>query len=737
MATNISRRGLLIGGGAGAGLLIAWGVWPREYAANLTAGPGDHLFGAWLKIAEDGRVTVAVPQVEHGQGVYTALPQIVADELGADWRTVGVEAAPINPLYANPLGVTEMFDGALGRVPAPVLGGWATRATLMLTGGSSSVRQFEEDARTAGATARVLLCKAAAARWDVDWTACRVEAGFVRQGARRLRFAELASAAAGETPPDPLPIGQAGAGKLMGQNLPRLDAPAKVDGSANFAADIRLADMVHARIRQGPIGDTRLMSVDRAAADRVRGMVSVVEAPGWVAAVGTTSWSAEQGLDALAPRFATSGHLVDDASIARSLADALTAEGTRIAGAGDPAPLLGGGGVIEARYQVMPGVHAAIETPAATATYRDGRLELWIQTQAPAAARALAASAAGLSEAAVVVHPMMIGGSFGQALDHRVVEQAAVLAMRLKRPVSLTWSRGESLLHDLYRPPALARMRARLAANGAVAAWHAAIAAPDMSRALADRLLPQAFAAAELAGRGGDRMAAAGATPPYRLPACVIDHHGADCDLPTGYLRGGAHGYTAFFTESFMDELAAVTGTEPVSFRIAMLGGDPRLARCLSTVAALGGWEGGAAGSGQGIACHRFRGSAVAVLAEAHVEGGRPVVDRLVLAADCGRVVNPDLVRQQLEGGLIFGLAHAMGATTGFAGGLAQVRGFDTLRLPRLRDTPDLTVELIRSDEPPGGVSELAVPPVAPAIANALHAATGNRFRSLPFGQGT
>lgn len=734
MATgSISRRGLLVAGGAGAGLLIAWGGWPRRYRPNLTAAPGEHLFGAWLKIGEDGRVTVAVPQAEHGQGVYTALPQIVADELDADWRTVAVEAAPINPLYANPLALDELFGDAFDHLPAPVRGEWSRRAGLMLTGGSTSVRQFEEDARTAGATARALLIAAAARRWGVDAGGCAVQAGFVVHGRDRLHFADLAAAAADETPPDPLPIGVQGAGKLMGQSLPRLDAPGKVDGSVSFAADIRLADMVHAAIRQGPIGDSRLVSVDRAAADRVRGVVAVVENPRWVAAVATTGWAAQRGLDALAPRFATTRPLVSTASIDRALAAALAGEGARMTQVGEPDRLLGGGGVVEASYHVAPALHAAIETPAATAAYRDGRLELWLATQAPAVARAAAARAAGLSERAVVVHPLMIGGSFGAALDNDVAEQAALLAVTLKRPVTLIWPRTESLFHDRYRTPAVARLRGRLSANGRIAAWQASIAAPATGRDMAARLLPTGIAALALAGRAGDAQAVAGAVPPYRLPAVAIDHHLADIDLPTGYLRGGAHGYTAFFTESFVDELAQVSGTEPVSFRIGMLGGDPRLARCLSTAASLGGWDGGVAGSGQGIACHRFRTSAVAVLAEAHFDrDGAVRVDRLVAAVDCGRTVNPDLVRQQVEGGLIFGLAQALGGATGFTAGLPYARRIGDLYLPHLADTPDITVELIRSDEPPGGVGEIGVPAVAPAIAAALHSATGKRYRTLP-----
>ena len=307
----------------------------------------------------------------------------------------------------------------------------------------------------------------------------------------------------------------------------------------------------------------------------------------------------------------------------------------------------------------------------------------------------------------------------------------------MKRPVSVTWSRGEALLHDRYRPPALAKMAARLGRNGAIMGWQAKIAAPVTGRMLAAALRPEAIAGLALRLDPADRYVAGGATPPYRIPALAIDHHPAETGVPTGHLRGGAHGYTCFFTECFLDELAHAAQSEPVSYRIGMLGGEPRLARCLSTAASLGGWDGGVPGSGQGIAAHAFRGSYIAVMAEAHRgDGGRTIVDRLVAAVDCGRVTNPDLVRQQIEGGLVFGLAQALGASTGFQRGLATARGFDTLWLPRLADTPDITVELIRSEEAPGGVAELAVPPVAPAIANALQASTGHRIRRLPLRMG-
>ncbi|MDO7843872.1 xanthine dehydrogenase family protein molybdopterin-binding subunit [Sphingomonas immobilis] len=738
MAT-LNRRTLLIGGGVGVGLVVAWAMWPREYAPNLTVAPGETLFGAYLKIGEDGTVTVAVPQAEHGQGVYTALPQIIADELGADWRTVAVQPAPINPLYANELAADTLFEGAFDTLPLPLRQGHATRSALMLTAGSTSVRAFEGKLREGGAAARTLLCMAAAKQWGVDWRACTTAGGFVVHGKEKMRFGPLAAEAAKGNLPDPLPMRGPEPGRLEGKALPRLDTPSKVDGSANFAGDVRLPDMVFASLRQGPVGDSKLIRVDRAAADKVRGVLQVVTNDRWVAAIANNWWAANKALDALKPRFETRGSLVNTDSIAAALTGAFAADGERMWEKGALSPIFKGAKLVTAEYRVGLGVHAALETMTATAHIDGGRLELWLPTQAPALARAAAAKAIGFSEDAVTVHAMLIGGSFGANLEHQVAAQAAILAQSVKRPVQLTWSRAEDMLHDRFRPPAAARMAARLGPNGQILGWQAKIAAPRTGRELAERLLAtdEAARVALAIPRVGDAYAVAGARPVYNLPAYAIDHHPCDIGVPTGHWRSGAHSYTAFFNECFLDELAHAAGTEPVSFRIGMLGGEARLARCLSTAASLGGWEGGVAGSGQGIACHSFRGSHIAVLAEAHIDEDQSVVvDRLVAAVDCGRAINPDLVRQQIEGGLVFGMAAAAGASTGFSENLAEARGFGDLGLPRLSDTPDITVELIPSEADPGGVSELAVPPVAPAIANALQASTGIRIRTLPLAPG-
>lgn len=729
--TGIDRRTLLIGGGAGVGLVVAWAVWPRSYLPNLAVGEKETAFGAWLKIAADGRVTVAIPQCEYGQGVFTTLPQVLADELGADWRMVGVEQAPLNPLYANALASGELFPDL---VPQRLRQVHATRTALMLTGGSTSLRNFEAPLRQAGAAARAMLCRAAARRWGVDWRECDTNGGFVVHGQQRLRFGELAAEAAGEDVPADLPLREGEAGRLAGQPLPRLDAPGKVDGSANFAGDIRLPNMVFAAIRQGPVGTVRLASIDEAAARAVPGTLHIVKNERWVAVAANNWWAAAQALDALDPKFEMAGK-VESETIQAALDTALDGPGERMAAAGDLSAAFKGARVVTAAYRAGLALHAAIEPVTATAVWEDGRVRLWLPTQAPGLARGAVAEVLGIGADDVVIHPMPAGGPFGQNLEHLVAEQAALIARELNKPVQLTWSRGETCSHDRFRPPAAARMTARLGANGAVMGWLAKIAAPASGHELADRLIggDAAAGAARLVRGDGDPAAVAGARPVYRIPSFAVDHHPAAIGVPTGYWRSGAHSYTAFFNECFIDELAHVAQVEAFSFRIAMLGGEPRLARCLSTVASLGGWQGGLPGSGQGIACHAFAGSYIAVMAEASVGGDQRVqVDRLVAAVDCGRVINPSVVEQQIEGGLIFGMAAALGVTTGFTGGIADARSLRDLDLPRLSNTPEIMVELIASEAEPGGVSELAVPPVAPAIANALHAATGLRLRQLP-----
>lgn len=727
---EITRRRLLVGGGLGIGLVVAWAAWPRRYEPNLIAGRGEHIFNAYLKIAEDGRVIVAVPQAETGQGVFTTLPQIAADELGADWRTVGVEPAPINPLYANTLFVEELAADVAPSV-ARFADSFATRSATMVTAGSTSVRMYETPLREAAAAARARLCMVAARRWGVEWEACETENGFVTHEGKKLRFGELAGDAAELKASNDPPLRLTAGERLAGQSPPRLDAPAKLDGSANFTADVRLPNMVFAAIRQGPIGATRYLGGDKAAAGKVRGVLQIVERPDWVAAIGQTSWAAERALELMRPRFETKGELVSDELIARRLDEALEGDGDRLVERGDIGKAFKGATVQMARYAVMPATHASLEPVTATASWENGTLSLWLPTLAPEAARETVARALRISAGSVIVHPMLVGGGFGRGIDSQSAVQAGFLSRLVKRPVQLQWSRAEDILQDRFRPPALGQLAGKIN-GGRIEALLTKVAAPSYGEIVANRLAPEAGIARAIVNAGGDGFAVAGAETPYGIAHLAVDHHPIDPGVPAGYWRSAAHSYTSFFTESFVDELARIAGVEPFSFRMAMLGGQPRLARCLSTVAALGGWQGGEPGTGQGLAIHSAHGSHIAVFAEAHAEGARLRCDRIVAVADVGRMIHPDIVRQQIEGGLIFGLAGAIGCAPGFDRGLTRAHRLGQLNLPRLAGAPDITVELMPSNDDPGGASELAVPPVAPALANALFAATGRRFREMP-----
>ena len=726
-----SRRQLLIGGGAGIGLLVAWKFWPRSYAPNLRAREGETVYNAFLKIGRDGHVTVAVPQAELGQGAYTALPQILADELGADWRTVAVEPAPLSPLYANTLLAAQAADDSGWPSGLQGSGRWlsrryATEHALMLTGGSSSVRAFEAPLREAGAAARAMLCMAAAARWGAEWAELDARAGFVWRGEDRIPFAELAEAAKDYAPPDPVPLRENVDNRLAGQPLPRLDAPGKVDGSALFAGDVRFPDMVHASLVSGPWG-SRLAGMDKAAANGTPGALRIFEAPDWVAVVATNWWAAHQALKKMQPRFHFRQPHVTAQGISAALVAAVDGDGgERVFEAGDIAGPFPGASPVTQTYEVGLAAAAALEPLTATVRITGDAMEVYAGCQAPGLARAAAARGAGLAEDRVTVFQTFAGGGYGRKLELMAIEQAANLARRVGRPVQLTWSRMQEIQRDSYRPAARARMTGWMR-QGRLEAWQARIAAPATAVEVAERI----GASGGMARPGF--AAVAGARPPYAIPNLAVDHVETDIGIETGLWRGEAHGYTCFFTECFLDELAVAAGLEPLAFRTFLLQNNPRLGQCLATAASIGGWDGGARGSGMGLACHSAFGSHIACLVEVEVTGDQRLrVSRAVAAVDCGRIVNPELVKQQIEGGIVHGVAAAIGRPVEFEGGLPVARTIGAYGLPTLRDAPEVSVELIDSDEPAGGITELGVPPAAPAIANAYYSLTGQRVRSLP-----
>jgi isoquinoline 1-oxidoreductase beta subunit len=747
-----SRRGLLIGGAAGGGLLVAWALMPRRYDAPLATGPGEVAFGAWLTIGEDGVIAVAVPQLEMGQGVTTLLPQVIASELGADWRQVAVVPAPVSGAYANfPLAarwsalwrpaIRPLADDA-GDV---LLRRWAQDEAFAATAEGTTLAAYEQPCRDAAASARAMLCMAAAERWDVRWEECEAKAGLVSHGGKTLTFGELARDAAGYDPPDPPPLrseppAEKAADFLDPEALqtafPRLDLPSKVDGSYLFAGDVRLPNMAFAAIRHGPLAEAELTTFDVDAA-KARGLLGVVKGKRWLAAVAETWWAAEQALDEMAPRFRVAnpieGARVDEA-LDRGVRHGETQRVAR-RGKGDEGlePL-----TLAARYDIAPALHGTIETASCTARFENGRLELWLASQTPERARRAAAKALGLSADDVVLYPMPAGGSFDRRLEHDHAIEAALIAREAGRPISLVWSRWQEHLALRPRPPVAAVLAARTTPTGFVDTFRARLATPpsalEFGRRLFDNNTPWAAEAA-VAGEA-DPMVLEGLMPAYSIPNVAIDHVPVSIGLPTGRLRGNAHGYTAFMVESFIDEIAHHHAQEPLAFRMSMLGEDVRLAICLQRAAQLGQWGGGEAGSAQGLACHRMgdpeTGGRIALVASATTGEGGVKVSKLAAAVDIGRVVNRDLALQQIEGGLLYGLGLALGSASDYERGLPTSGRLGALLLPTLADCPEIAIDLIDSEDTPFDPGEIAVAPVAPAVANALFSATGLRLRRLP-----
>lgn len=748
---RFTRRGVLIGAGATGGLIAAWALSPRSFAPPLVAGEGEFAFDAWLKIGKDGVVSVAVPDVEMGQGITTLIPQIVAYELGADWRQIAVEPAPVSGAYGNaplaaqwaplwiPLatGLADTPDSLLARR-------FAEGDTFVVTAEGTSLAAHETAARIAAASARAVLAMAAADRWDVAWEECDAQAGFIVHDKQRLSFAELVADAVTFDPPSPAvvraqPPQERPAEFPSGAPLraPRLDLPSKVDGSYSFAGDVRLPDMVFAAIRHSPVGDCTLGSFDADKAKSVPGLLRLVENPGWLAAVASDWWAAERALKVAAPKFRPA-NLADSGKIAELLEAALRrGEATRIASVGEPDTWLTEKFDHVARYAIAPALHGGLETASATARVEIGRTELWLASQAPQVARLAVTAALGVNLADVVIYPMPAGGSFDARLDAAHAVQAALIAREVGKPVQLVWSRWQEHVGGLPRTPAKAVLAARTAPDGSLVALKLRIAMPAAAREFGARLIDGATRREALAQQDqGDPLAMQGMEPVYRIPHLVVEHVPAAIPLPTGRLRGNSNGIAAFLIETFIDELAYRARREPLSYRIAMLGHEIKLANCLQRAATLAEWNGGAGGTGQGLACFRMtmagREGRIAVVATARRDERGIRVDKLTAVADIGRIVNVDLARQQIEGGLIFGMGLATGSATAFKDGLPAIGRLGMLGLPLLADCPEIEVDFIDSDADPFDPGELGTVCAPPAIANAMASAGSERLRTLP-----
>ncbi|MEO6360407.1 MAG: molybdopterin cofactor-binding domain-containing protein [Sphingomicrobium sp.] len=703
---GVNRRTLLIGGGVGVGLIVAIAVGPWGKRSTVDS---EQVFGPYLKIGRDGRVVIAVPQVETGQGIWTALPQLAADELGAAWEMVAVEPAPFGDGFANAVAEQQDWFAGLGRLRRMQLDDSAFR----ITAGSTSVRAFEQPMRLAGAVARTMLIKAAAVRWNVDQSACDTLSGKVISGSKALGFGELAEEAATFSL-SRTPVYRKSRGGLVGQSVPRLDLPAKSDGSFRFAGDVRLPNMLFASARLVPPGG-KIVSYERSSA--------IIEGDGWVAGVGETAWAAEQALKAAGVRFDMPHSPIPlDAMIDDALA---TGDAERWFSRGDYAGAVEGSRALTALYRVAPTMHLVLEPATATARSSGDRVEVWAAAQAPGLARDLAKRSA--EGASVTFYPMPTGEPGGRAMEPDAIPVAIALARRLRRPVQVSLTPSVSQNHDHLAPGAVARMYGLPGPEGITAAWKMRLVTASglgsaLSR-LAGGTAQSAFPAPEDGG-----------APPYAIAHVQIDAVPVDLPFLAGYMRGSPEREIAFFTESFVDELARAAGLDPLVFRMAMLGSNPRLARCLQQAASASGWNGGGRGSTLGIAgCSAF-GSHIALVAEATIGADQTVeVHRLVAAVDCGRLINPGLVRQQIESGMLWALGQATMAEPNFVGSMPVARALQSLGLPRMAKVPEVRVDIIANGHPPGGISGLGVAVLAPAVANAIYAGTGKRLRSLPF----
>ncbi len=733
---KITRRSLLVASGASAALAIGWVVWPRRHGAGWTADVDEHVLNAFVKLGKDGRVTVAVPQAEMGQGIWSGLAQILASELGADWKTVAVEPAPLGPDYANrgmTADMTAEMSGAMRAVAEWAAGRVVQYFDLQVTGGSTSVRGFEAPLRAAGAVAREMLCRAAARRWNVSWTDCDTANGFVTHKANRLAFADVAAEAAQFDPPSSPTLREGPGPYLSGQSVLRLDIPSKTDGTAIFGADVRLPGMMYAAIAQGPIGAKRL-GINRT---RLPVGCRIVEQPGFVAVVADGWWAARTGLEALEIRYSLPANPAGP-WIEASYKGALENPGTEVLVEGDATAVLDAPGTLSADYTLPFLAHACMEPMTATARIKDGKCEIWAPTQSASFANWAVARTLGLEETDVTIFPTLLGGGFGRKVEHDAVVQAALIAKAVDRPVQLIWSREEDFGHDVWRPAVAARVRglARSGTDGTgIDALEIRLAAPDISAGFAARNAP---------AMAGDPKASAGALEgagdmPYAIEAIRLEHALVESPVPLGFWRSVGHSYTSFICESFIDELAHAAGAEPGAFRLALLKDQPRHAAVLRAAINASGGLGREEGEngrnlGRGVALWSCFGSIVAQVAEVEtIPNQLPRVTQVWAAIDCGRMINPDSVRAQVESGIIYGLTAALHGRASFQQGEAEQRNFDASPLVDLATAPRVEVVLIRSTEAPGGVGEPGTPPIAPAVANAVFAASGLRVRSLPF----
>ncbi len=735
------------------GLAIGWSVWPARQRL-VTSSPLPDIatqpaFNGWVRIGEDDRVTVVMARSEMGQGSQTGLAMLLADELGARWDQVQIEQAPFDNIYNNQAVAADGLpfhpdnQGQLKRVAQFLTGKTMREFGLMMTGGSSSIKDLWRPMREAGASARAMLASAAASTWQVPVTDIRINDGVVSHASgKSARLGEFATLAAKQTRPETVTLKTPDQFNLIGRPLPRLETVSKVNGSAIFGSDVRLPGLLYASVGMNPEVGGTFQSFDDTQVKRMPGVTKVLAVPELygsttaVAVVAQSTYQAMKGLRKLpvewCPGKATD---ISDATVQASFKEALDSQsGFTYFSTGDvDSAIAASTKQINAEYSAPYLAHAAMEPLSCTVWFKDGGAQVWASTQITDLARHVVAKVLGIAADKVQLHLTLLGGGFGRRLEMDVIAQAAYIAKACEgSPVQALWDRSQDLQHDFYRPAAVSRFHAALDAHGQLTAWKNT----STSQAVVPQVLNRLFG---LPAAGPDKTTAEGAfDQAYEWPHAKISHCAVDLPVPVGFWRSVGHSHQAFFKESFVDEVAHAAGQDPLAFRLSLLKNHPRHALVLQTVAEKSGWKPapfkGTDGSqhAMGLALHESFGSIVAQVVEVSVVANQIKVHRVWCVIDCGTAVNPDLIAQQMEGSVAFGLTAALHGRIQLNKGRVQQSNFHDYPLLRLPDMPRVDTFIMPSEATPEGVGEPGTPPVAPALANALFTLTGQRLRSLP-----
>ncbi len=689
MSATLSRRGFLQSTAVAAGgLLVRFYLPDAVYAST-----DDAKLNAFVHIAPDERVTLFIHKAEMGQGTVTSLSMLLAEELECNWKTIHTEFPGVSREYGANQGVV----------------------------GSASIRSSWEPLRQAGATAREMLIAAAAQKWAVERSACRAENGVVLNASgARLTFGALADAASKLAPPAHVALKDPSEFRLIGKATKRLDTPSKVDGSARFGIDVRLPGMLYAVVARCPVFGGKVAGFDAVKAKATPGVKDVVQISTGVAVVANNTWSAMQGRRALQIQWNEGATApVNTAGITKAFAESMEHPGVEARKAGDAVGQLAAASKkIEAVYEVPYLAHAPMEPLNCTAVVKPGSCEVWASTQGQTAARSAAAKITGLPLESVQVHTEYMGGGFGRRARADYIGEAVEVAKAVGAPVKLTWSREDDLQQDYYRPASYTRFIAALDAEGFPSVLTARIASPPFG-----------------GGRGGlSRVAVEGiADLHYAIPHMLVDYHDIDPGIPVSYWRSVGYSQNTFFAECFLDELAAAGGKDPVELRRRLLADTPRFRAVLDLAADKGGWgKAVPKGSGRGVAVVNNVGSYTAQVVEVEVRQGKVRVHRVVCAVDCGQVVNPSGVEQQIRSGIVFGLSAALKGGITIDHGRVQQQNFNNYDVLRIDEMPEIEVHIVASHAAPAGIGEASVPAIAPAVCNAIFAATGQRIRRLP-----